>query len=98
MRADAAPPGRLLLFSAVTVPLQFNFLLLPNARPGAKILKERGRTRNRQGLWARSSGGERLTHIQEVAGSIPAAPTRNDKGSRDRGVTAKDDFTAILLQ
>ena len=26
-------------------------------------------------IWARSSGGERLTHIQEVAGSKPAAPT-----------------------
>ncbi len=25
--------------------------------------------------WARSSGGERLTHIQEAAGSKPAEPT-----------------------
>ena len=27
-------------------------------------------------FWGRSSGGERLTHIQEAAGSKPAAPTR----------------------
>ena len=30
-------------------------------------------------FWARSSGGERLTHIQEVAGSKPAAPTKQDQ-------------------
>ncbi len=31
-------------------------------------------------FWGRSSGGERLTHIQEVGGSKPLVPTSKMKG------------------